>query len=55
MSVKSKNIKSDLKRVDAHAIKSDEYEELPELTDEMFNRATRSIRGVKKELLEVLN
>jgi len=28
-----------LKRVDAHAIKPEEYEELPELTDEMFARA----------------
>ena len=30
---------SDLKRVDAHVIKPDEYEELPELTDEMLARA----------------
>ena len=30
---------SDLKRVDAHVIKPEEYEELPELTDEMFARA----------------
>jgi uncharacterized protein (DUF4415 family) len=29
---------SDLKRVDAHAIKHEEYEELPEMTDEMFSR-----------------
>ncbi len=29
---------SDLKRVDAHVIKPDEYEELPEITDEMFSR-----------------
>jgi uncharacterized protein (DUF4415 family) len=29
---------SDLKRIDAHAIKSDEYEELPEMTEEMFSR-----------------
>lgn len=29
---------SDLKRVDAHVIKPDEYEDLPEMTDEMFNR-----------------
>lgn len=29
---------SDLKRVDAHVIKPEEYEELPEMTDEMFAR-----------------
>lgn len=29
---------SDLKRVDAHVIKPAEYEELPEMTDEMFSR-----------------
>jgi uncharacterized protein (DUF4415 family) len=29
---------SDLERVDAHVIKPDEYEELPEITDEMFSR-----------------
>lgn len=31
--------KSDLKRVDAHQIHPSEYEELPELTDEMLARA----------------
>ncbi len=30
---------SDLKRVDAHVVQPQEYEELPELTDEMFARA----------------
>jgi uncharacterized protein (DUF4415 family) len=30
---------SDLKRVDAHVVKPEEYEELPEMTDEMFARA----------------
>lgn len=29
---------SDLAKVDAHVITPDEYEELPELTDEMFAR-----------------
>ena len=29
---------SDLKRVDAHVIEPEEYEELPEMTDEMFAR-----------------
>lgn len=31
--------KSDLARVDAHAVTPNEYEELPELTDEMLARA----------------
>lgn len=31
--------KSDLARVDAHAVAPQEYEELPELTDEMLARA----------------
>lgn len=30
---------SDLERVDAHVIQPEEYEELPEVTDEMFARA----------------
>lgn len=30
---------SDLKRVDAHVIGPEEYEDLPELTEEMFARA----------------
>ena len=30
---------SDLKRLDAHVIQADEYDELPELTDEMLARA----------------
>jgi uncharacterized protein (DUF4415 family) len=31
-------VKSDLARVDAHIIQPEEYEEIPELTDEMFAR-----------------
>ena len=31
-------LKSDLKRVDAHRVKRSEYEELPELTDDMVER-----------------
>ena len=34
-----RSLKSDLERVDAHRIKRKEYQELPELTDEMFVRA----------------
>jgi len=33
-------LKSDLARVDAHKLKKEEFEELPELTDEMLSRAT---------------
>jgi uncharacterized protein (DUF4415 family) len=33
------SLKSDLARVDAHALKTEEYEELPELTEEMLARA----------------
>jgi len=32
-------LKSDLQRVDAHKIKQKEYQELPEITDEMLARA----------------
>jgi uncharacterized protein (DUF4415 family) len=32
-------LKSDLARVDAHALRAEEYKELPELTEEMFARA----------------
>lgn len=35
-----RSLKSDLARVDAHVVKAEEYEELPELTDEMLARAT---------------
>ena len=35
-----RTLKSDLARVDAHVIKEDEYDELPEFTEEMFARAT---------------
>jgi uncharacterized protein (DUF4415 family) len=35
-----RSLKSDLSRVDAHAIKKGEYDELPELTEDMLARAT---------------
>ena len=35
-----RTLASDLERSDAHAIKASEYEELPELTVEMLQRAT---------------
>lgn len=34
-----RSLKSDLARVDAHALRPEEYEELPELTEEMLARA----------------
>jgi uncharacterized protein (DUF4415 family) len=34
-----RSLKSDLARVDAHAVKAGEYEELPELTEQMLKRA----------------
>lgn len=33
-----RSLKSDMARVDAHTIKKEEYEDLPELTDEMLAR-----------------
>ena len=38
--------KSDLARVNAHKIKPEEYDELPELTDDMVARATVN-KGVR--------
>lgn len=34
-----RSLKSDLARVDAHVLKRSEYEQLPELTEEMLARA----------------
>ena len=34
-----RSLKSALARVDAHVVKAEEYEELPELTDDMLARA----------------
>ena len=39
-------IGSDLAKVDAHVITQEEYDEIPELTDEFFDRGTWSINGV---------
>jgi uncharacterized protein (DUF4415 family) len=38
--VSRRSLRSNLARVDAHVIKRSEYDELPELTDEMLRRAT---------------
>ncbi|MGD0026629.1 MAG: hypothetical protein ABSC37_18745 [Xanthobacteraceae bacterium] len=42
----SKAIGSDLKKVDAYVLGPKDYEEIPELTDEDFARATFHIGGV---------
>lgn len=34
-----RSLKSDMARVDAHTVKAEEYEDLPELTEEMLARA----------------
>ena len=38
-------LKSDLAKIDAHLIQPEEYEELPELTDEMIERADFYVGG----------
>ena len=38
-SVSRPTLKSDLAKVDAHAIRPDEYKELPEITEEALTRA----------------
>lgn len=40
-----RSLTSNLARVDAHELTSDEYEELPELTDDMLARATLNKGG----------
>lgn len=37
---------TDLAKVDAHIVRPEEYDELPELTDEFFERADRHEGGV---------
>ena len=49
MNAKLKGIKSNLAKIDAHLIKKKEYNELPELTDEMFNQAIYKAGGVEKK------
>jgi uncharacterized protein (DUF4415 family) len=43
-------LKSNLKKLDAHVIKASEYDELPELTDEMLSKAV--IRKAGRPALE---
>ena len=49
---------SDLKRVDAHVIKPEEYEELPELTDELitrvvFKKAGRPVSANPRQMISL--
>ncbi len=46
--VSRRSLGSDLARVDAHVIQPHEYEELPELTDEMLARGTVNKGGRPK-------
>ena len=47
----ARSLGSDLARVDAHVISPEEYDEIPELTDEMLARATLCI-GEREVSLE---
>ena len=38
-SASRRSLKSNLTRVDAHKVRSEEYEELPDLTEDMLSRA----------------
>ena len=49
MSAKSKRIGSNLKKVDAHAVRAAEYEELPEVTSAMLERAEYRVGGRLRE------
>ncbi len=46
MPVKNRTIKSNLRKIDSHVISAEEYDEIPELPDDFFERAEFSIRGV---------
>lgn len=53
-----RSLKSDLARVDAHVVKKAEYDELPELTDDMLARAKvnkggRPVSGNPRKLLSI--
>jgi hypothetical protein len=43
---RSARLRIDLRRADAYVLKPRDYEEIPELTDEWFRRATLHIGGV---------
>jgi uncharacterized protein (DUF4415 family) len=46
MTGKKRVLGSDLRKIDAHAVTPDEYEDIPELTDEWFEKADQH-RGTK--------
>lgn len=48
--VSARKLGSDFKRVDAHIIQAEEYEDLPEITDEMLARAKVN-KGGRPKLL----
>lgn len=50
MRAKSGGIKSDLRKVDAHVVQSEEYDELPELTADQLKTARWKISGRKASL-----
>jgi uncharacterized protein (DUF4415 family) len=45
MSERKRNTDIDLKKIDEHVITPEEYDEIPELTEEWFARATLHIGG----------
>lgn len=57
-SASRRSLKSDLRRVDAHATKATEYRDLPELTTEMISRAVvrkggRPVSANPKKLITI--
>ncbi|TAN59967.1 MAG: hypothetical protein EPN20_14280 [Magnetospirillum sp.] len=45
MTGKTRALGSDLTKVDAHVVQPEEYDEIPELTDEVFARADYIVGG----------
>ena len=45
MSENKRALGSDLAKVDAHVVQPEEYDEIPELTDEWFDRAELKVGG----------
>ena len=45
MNAKSKRIRSNLRKIDSHAIAAEEYEDLPEVTEAMLARAEYRVGG----------
>jgi len=46
MTERKRAIGTDLRKLDVHVITPEEYEDIPELTDEWFDRATLHVGGV---------